>query len=325
MPEKNKTPTINLSFDNNRSHGIPRSADIGSFIPTQKNINDNKSICPENTKTTVHVNTVVKPSNVEMVNASDLVAKPEDFITNAPIIEMSSKIKSTSAIENKSTPTIENKSTSLVNNQPTSSSKNKSAINNQKTGDSSLTKTTNKSKSKYAAETTKLGKFRNVRGNSRRKVQWTEIEVEMLMKGVQKFGTSNWGQVLYYGKDVFDENRRTVDLVHKYRQHIKKSSYYLTPVKLWVQVDQEGMTIKDSLGEISVIREKFPYDAARKIAKSIIKSKKSADSINTIFLSELDDNDYNPNYKPPKTRVLHAYNIISLCWPAVKIQKVVYR
>ena len=105
------------------------------------------------------------------------------------------------------------------------------------------------------------------RGESREAVQWTRPEVEALMEGVETHGRS-WNKILNENKEVFNSERRPIDLVHKYLQVSKQDSYYKTPARTWVEVDSNGEVMLDLMGEVRSVRERFPFCAAKRFAQS---------------------------------------------------------
>ncbi|KAL6121763.1 hypothetical protein NUSPORA_01268 [Nucleospora cyclopteri] len=100
----------------------------------------------------------------------------------------------------------------------------------------------------------------------RRSIDWTIHEIEALNEGYQKYGNS-WSKTLKKFSDVFNDQRRIVDLKLKHDSINRNSSYYKTNIREWVVIDEMGVK-KDALGEELVIKERFPFDAAKKFAKS---------------------------------------------------------
>lgn len=111
-----------------------------------------------------------------------------------------------------------------------------------------------------------------LRSENKKAVRWTESETEALERGIAKYGAKNWKRILRKYSEKFHRSRRVVDLVNKYNLLHKSSSYYKTEKKDWIMVDSEGEPVVDGLGEIIVISQKFPYDAAKKFAKRRISS-----------------------------------------------------
>lgn len=111
-------------------------------------------------------------------------------------------------------------------------------------------------------------------------VKWSDAEIQALEEGVSKYGHKSWKKIIRNNRNVFDDSRRVIDLVNKYNQMHKSSSYYTTNKKDWIMVDSECNPIIDGLGEIIVISEKFPYDAAKKFAKKKIASGESEFIVN---------------------------------------------
>lgn len=104
------------------------------------------------------------------------------------------------------------------------------------------------------------------RQECREPIPWSTNEMEALIDSVNKEGQL-WSKILEKYKGNFDPSRRIVDLKIKYNLITKKSSYYKTSKKDWITVDENENPILDSLGEIIVISEKFPYDAAKKFGR----------------------------------------------------------
>lgn len=116
------------------------------------------------------------------------------------------------------------------------------------------------------AEVQSCRSYRPLRKSMRNKIQWEEDEFKALLEGVELYGDQNWSAILTKFGSVFKPERRAIDLCHKYNQHIKKSSFYKTSKKNWVEIKDEK-PVTDAMGENVVLREKFPYDAASKFAK----------------------------------------------------------
>lgn len=108
---------------------------------------------------------------------------------------------------------------------------------------------------------------RVLRSENRKKVPWKKEELDVLIRGVEEYGLSNWRRVLEAGKDVFDKRRRPVDLIDKYRQYTKSTSFYTTAKRNWIELLDDDSARQDMAGEIIVYKEKFPYDAAMRFAK----------------------------------------------------------
>lgn len=111
--------------------------------------------------------------------------------------------------------------------------------------------------------------YARLRRDTRSKISWSSEELSALVAGVECHGLGNWTEILTENSNVFKHGRRPVDLLDKYRQYSKTTSFYRTPKKNWVEVDESGMPKTDSLGEIISYAEKFPYDAASKFAKKL--------------------------------------------------------
>lgn len=113
------------------------------------------------------------------------------------------------------------------------------------------------------------GKLRN---ESRTRVRWESNELKKLIEGVEKFGLSSWRKILDYGAGVFNKKRRPIDLVDKYRQYTKSTSFYTTAKRNWIELDEHGNAKQEISGEVVLFREKFPYDAALRFAKRVVQS-----------------------------------------------------
>lgn len=110
------------------------------------------------------------------------------------------------------------------------------------------------------------------RQESKPDLEWTQEEVNALNLGVTEFGTRSWKKILRKYRDVFKNRRRVVDLVHKYRLIKKQTSYYTTEKRSWIEVNEKNTPVTDAMGEMIMITTKFPYDAAKMIAKKKIRN-----------------------------------------------------
>jgi hypothetical protein len=99
-------------------------------------------------------------------------------------------------------------------------------------------------------------------------VNWTEEEVKSLLKGVREYGEGKWSVILQKVPG-FNKSRRPSDLKDKFRLIKKDTSYYKHPATDFVHVDENCDIILDSLGEHRVYSEKFPYNAAERIARRL--------------------------------------------------------
>lgn len=115
----------------------------------------------------------------------------------------------------------------------------------------------------------KPGEYTNLRSENRDKVQWSAEECAALQSGVERCGEGAWTEIMHEYRDVFHPDRRVIDLVNKYKQHIKRSSFYVTQKKHWVEVGEDGEPRPNCMGEVVTYSEKFPYEAAAKVAKRL--------------------------------------------------------
>lgn len=137
-----------------------------------------------------------------------------------------------------------------------------------------------------------------LRKNIKEKSNWTDDEVATLNHAVEKHGFA-WKKILRKYKNRFEEGRRVVDLKTKYDQIHKKSSYYKTNKKDWIMINEHEDPEVDALGEIIVISQRFPYDAAKKFAKKIYLNGerqfkirvREAENINNVHVYEFVDYD----------------------------------
>ncbi|EPR79814.1 Myb-like DNA-binding domain containing protein [Spraguea lophii 42_110] len=116
---------------------------------------------------------------------------------------------------------------------------------------------------------TKLIESIHLKKKSPRKkpVYWTEEEISYLIKGVDELGYGKWKQMLeIYGKH-FAETRRPLDLKDKYRLMNKVSSYHTVKTKRYVETSISNLG--EPVSNPIIINEKYPYDAAVRIAKKI--------------------------------------------------------
>lgn len=122
---------------------------------------------------------------------------------------------------------------------------------------------------------------------------WAKDEVECLIRGVEKYGHS-WRRILRKYSGTFQEGRRIIDLKTKYDQLNKSTSYYKTNKKNWIMMNENEDPTLDALGEIIVVTQRFPYDAARKFAmkkyssgeRSFIVRVREAENLSNIHIYE---------------------------------------
>lgn len=119
------------------------------------------------------------------------------------------------------------------------------------------------------AQNVELEAFRT---SPRKKHLWNNAEVDALMSGVNEFGEKSWKKILSKHRNVFMKERRIVDLVNKYKLIKRESSYHHTENRDWILLDEQGKPVENWAGEILIVNQRFPYDAAKKFAKRRIAS-----------------------------------------------------
>lgn len=96
---------------------------------------------------------------------------------------------------------------------------------------------------------------------------WTHAEINALEEGYSKYG-AQWLTILHKNKDTFDSKRTKNSLANKYALMHKTTSYYTSPLREWVLLDNDGRIKRDDTGEeVEGIMQKFPYDAAKQFIK----------------------------------------------------------
>lgn len=106
-----------------------------------------------------------------------------------------------------------------------------------------------------------------LRAKNKPLVRWSTEEIDALCRGVDEYGTGKWKLILEKYSGKFHSSRRVVDLVAKYKLLNRESSYYKTSMRNWIVVSERDEPEVDGMGEIVVVSQKFPYDAARKFAR----------------------------------------------------------
>lgn len=152
--------------------------------------------------------------------------------------------------------------------------------------------------------------LKNLRKEMRQKVRWSEDEQIALLDGVDCFGFGKWTEILKNYKGIFKPTRRVVDLVNKYKQCSKSTSFYKTPKKTWVELDENLNPKKDALGEFISYSEKFPYVAALNFVKKL---KITSQQPSKIIIQNADD-----------TSNIHMYKF-SIENGKIKLQKLVFK
>lgn len=155
------------------------------------------------------------------------------------------------------------------------------------------------------------GQLETFRKQNKKDLKWSDEEVDALMKGVQKYGNGNWRMILLKYGDVFKGKRRIVDLATKYRLIMKETSFYRTEKKDWIVIGDNGEPEVDSLGEIIVSKQKFPYDAAKKFSK-----KRVASGLKNFTIKVREAQDINN---------VHIYSVETTPTGTVKIKKMIMK
>lgn len=117
-----------------------------------------------------------------------------------------------------------------------------------------------------------LKNLKKYRKESKEELPWTQEETDALLAGVEKYGHKKWKRIIAKYNNIFRNRRRVVDLVSKYRLLKQQSSYYRTNKRDWIMVDEGNNPLPDALGQIISISTRFPYDAAKRMAKKKIRS-----------------------------------------------------
>lgn len=116
-----------------------------------------------------------------------------------------------------------------------------------------------------------VNKLESFRKHEKEYEKWSPEEVLALKRGFEKHG-AKWTTILSQYDNVFQGRRRVVDLANKMRLLNKNTSFYKTEPKDWLVLTSAGEPEIDQLGEIITVRERFPHDAAKKLARRRILS-----------------------------------------------------
>lgn len=104
--------------------------------------------------------------------------------------------------------------------------------------------------------------------SKRNRNKWSDEEVIFLMEGYELFKdeTNKWSKIL---KQYSFNNRNAVDLKDKHRNSTKKTSYHAMKKRKYVLVDENLNVLLDEVGGNKIYYERFPFEAAVKIAKDL--------------------------------------------------------
>lgn len=141
----------------------------------------------------------------------------------------------------------------------------------------------------------KINELETLRKHIRPTVQWKKEEVQALLKGVNEYGESHWIKILNKYKDVFNPSRRVIDIVDKYNQIKKRTSYYTAQKKNWVEISRTFVDKTDEMGQCIIFTAKFPFYAANNIIKRQKKSQLCLEG--EILIRNYDDEDDIHMYK----------------------------
>lgn len=100
-------------------------------------------------------------------------------------------------------------------------------------------------------------------GKRRRSIPWSLREEESLYKGLKLYGVGEWAKIKEEFKDVF-VCRTGVDIKDKYRTFVNKTSYGRKERKRFCLLDGSGREVYGEDGQMVILHEKFPCDAAYK-------------------------------------------------------------
>lgn len=136
--------------------------------------------------------------------------------------------------------------------------------------------------------------------HSRRlRTPWTDEECQNLRIGVDRHGSSSWLHILMDRTLNFNENRTTIDLKDKWRNMVHYRQYGARPIRSYILVNSLHQPILNNSGRERVLRNRYPRDAALKVATKDEFYKNGAEFID-IYLREL----VGENNCPP---MVHVY------------------
>ncbi|WUR03824.1 myb-like DNA-binding domain-containing protein [Vairimorpha necatrix] len=122
--------------------------------------------------------------------------------------------------------------------------------------------------------------------DKRKRITWTQEELETLKKGIKKFGKGKWKEILEFYKDDFRPERRMKDLCDKYRCVENGPTGAKHPHKFFWEVDNESNPICVN-GEKVLYKCKHPHQAARYCAFS----KSFKENVNIIIRIAYEENE----------------------------------
>lgn len=141
--------------------------------------------------------------------------------------------------------------------------------------------------------------YKRVRSKLRKRVAWSKTEFKALLRGVKKHGEGHWDDILNSGRGIFHQNRRSKDLADKYRQYSHKSSFHMAKKRCWVEVKPKEQSSESQATEAVKVYERFPFNAAIRIARRKIRETKEPTANFIIRLYDIDQ----PVEK-------HVYNVL---------------
>lgn len=136
--------------------------------------------------------------------------------------------------------------------------------------------------------------------HSRRlRTPWTEQECENLRRGVEVYGESSWATILRAKELKFHENRTAVDLKDKWRNLVSYRQYGTRPIRSYILVDQNHQPLLNQNGHAPVLRNRYPRDAAMKIATRDEYYKNGNEFIDIYLMESVGENNCPP--------IVHVY------------------
>lgn len=147
-------------------------------------------------------------------------------------------------------------------------------------------------------------------GKQRRKrVDWSDSEIESLQNGVRIHGESAWSAILNDSVLKFHPHRTQVDLKDKWRNLTSYKTYQEHPIRRFALVDSRHEEIVTSSGNAHILNNRWPRDAALKMSTKdwiypVDENGNRADSV-LIHLKEV----MNAQGRSWRPQVVHVYRV----------------
>lgn len=159
------------------------------------------------------------------------------------------------------------------------------------------------------------------KGQRRKRVPWSTQEVAALERGY-KAHKGHWNKILGDKSLKFHHSRTQVDLKDKWRNLHNQREYASRPIREFILVDNLHRPILTKSGNMHILRNRWPRDAALKAANRAYLYEPNQREINIYLREVVPDDDQGPSGPAAtRARIVHVYKGSRERLPAAPIER----